>query len=136
MSRLCLPGPDLQRVQHREADLLSESECGPVLIPHHRYPWEALLSHSNTARPARHRSIRWHKDIRQANDTICVMRNGASHHVLVPVGDDEDKLRIGEQCWQKETRVLGRWIVRWAAAPGCFPLCQLGRALDAGPEEP
>src|SRR5262245_48333810 len=70
VSRLCLPGPDLQRVQDCKADLLSDSEFGPALIPHDRHPWEALLGHGDTARPARHRLLRWHKDIRQANDII------------------------------------------------------------------
>jgi len=62
--RLCLPSPDLQRAQHGKTDLLRGRECGPVLIPYDRHPGEALLRDGDTARPAHHRSLRWHKDIR------------------------------------------------------------------------
>src|SRR4029434_4150975 len=133
--RLCLPGPDLQRLQYFKADLLSDSECWPVLIPHHRHTWKTLLRHGDTARPERPRIIRWHKDIRQAHHIVRVMSDGASHQCLILVGDDEDNLWIGQQGWKKDTRLLGGWSMRWAAAPRRFPLCQFGRALDPGPVE-
>ena len=82
-----------------------------MLITHHRHIWKTLLRHGDTARPERHRIIRWHKDIRQANHIVRVMSDGASHQFLILVGYDEDNLWIGQQCWKKDTRLLGGWII-------------------------
>src|SRR5215475_2924621 len=133
--RLCLSGPDLQRLKYSKADLLGDSECWPVLITRHRHTWKTLPGRGDTACPERHRIIRRHKDIRQANHIVRVMSDGASHQFLILVGHDEDNLWIGQQCWKKDTWLLGGWIIRWAAAPSHFPLCQFGRALDPGPLE-
>src|SRR2546426_3960275 len=100
--RLHLPGPDVQRLQYFKADLLNDSEFWPVLITHHWHPWKTLLGHGDTARPERHRIIRWNKDIRQANHIVRVISDGPSHKFLILVGNDEDNLRIGQQGWKKE----------------------------------
>jgi len=97
-------------LQYFKADLLSDSEFWPVLITHHWHPWKTLLGHGDTARPERHRIIRWNKDIRQANHIVRVISDGPSHKFLILVGNDEDNLRIGQQGWKKETRLLGRWL--------------------------